>query len=172
MRLERLAPGHAPALLRFETENREWFARFITDRGDEYFDRFAEHHAALLAEQEAGVCHFHVLMDGDEVVGRFNLVDVEDGAAELGFRVAAAAAGRGVATEGVRLVCELARDAYGLSRLTADAGVTNAASRAVLGRSGFVPVGDCVRGGRPAVRHVLELADPGPSGEDPATVPG
>lgn len=42
-----------------------------------------------------------VLGDG-EVVGRVNLVDLIDGAAELGYRIAERAAGRGLATSAVR----------------------------------------------------------------------
>jgi ribosomal-protein-alanine N-acetyltransferase len=43
--------------------------------------------------------------DGGEVLGRFNLVDVEDGSAELGYRVAEHAAGQGLATAAVRGIC-------------------------------------------------------------------
>ncbi|MFG1955235.1 hypothetical protein [Micromonospora sp. NPDC048830] len=53
----RLAEHHAPALLRFERENRAYFARSVPDRGDAYFAGFAARHAALLAEQAAGLCH-------------------------------------------------------------------------------------------------------------------
>jgi [ribosomal protein S5]-alanine N-acetyltransferase len=156
--LQRLAAGHADELLRFERENRAYFARSVPDRGDDYFTDFAARHAARLAEQDAGVCHFHVLVDDDgSVLGRFNLVDVADGGAELGFRVAARVAGRGVATSGVQRVCELARDAYGLRWLAASAALDNAGSLAVLRRTGFTPVGDVVLDGRPGRRHVRSL---------------
>ena len=49
--LQRLRPGHAPAVLAFEQANRAYFAASISDRGDEYFDQFAEQHSALLDEQ-------------------------------------------------------------------------------------------------------------------------
>ena len=52
--LQRLHPGHAPAVLAFELASRSYFAAFISDRGDEFFDQFPEQHSALLAEQEAG----------------------------------------------------------------------------------------------------------------------
>ncbi|MBM0259055.1 GNAT family N-acetyltransferase [Micromonospora sp. 4G55] len=158
--LQRLTPDHAPALLTFERENRAYFARSVPDRGDDYFAQFAARHAALLAEQETGNCHFHVLVDDDgEVLGRFNLVDVADGEADLGYRVAERAAGRGLATAGVRQVCDLARDAYGLVRLTASATLDNAGSLAVLRRAGFTPVGEVLLDGHPGLRHVRELAD-------------
>ncbi len=100
--LQRLSAGHAAAVLAFEVANRAYFAVSISDRGDEFFDQFTERHNALLAEQEAGICAFHVLVGADgSVLGRFNLVDIEDGTAELGYRVAQQVAGRGVATAAV-----------------------------------------------------------------------
>ncbi|MER7889001.1 GNAT family N-acetyltransferase [Micromonospora sp. NPDC094482] len=158
--LQRLDARHAPALLRFERENRAFFARSVPDRGDDYFTGFAARHAALLAEQSAGLIHFHVLVDDDgAVLGRFNLVDVADGGAELGFRVAERATGRGVATGGVRRVCDLARDEYGLRRLVASAALENAGSLGVLRRTGFTPIGDVVLDGRPGLRHLRELTN-------------
>ncbi|BEL07009.1 hypothetical protein Q0Z83_052000 [Actinoplanes sichuanensis] len=156
--LQRVRDDHAAALLEFELANREFFARSIDDRGDEYFARFDERHAALLAEQETGTCHFHVLVDEHgAVVGRFNLFDVADGSAELGYRVAARVTGRGVAKLGVRQVIDRARDDYGLTRLTAGAGRANLASLAVLRATGFEAVGDSDRGG---IRHVRDLTTP------------
>ncbi|MGX7671235.1 GNAT family N-acetyltransferase [Plantactinospora sp. DSM 117369] len=156
--LQRLDAHHAPTLLRFERENRAFFARSVPDRGDDYFTGFAERHAELLAEQAAGLHHFHVLVDDDgAVLGRFNLVDVADGGAELGFRVAERATGRGIATDGVRRVCALARDGYGLRRLVARAALDNAGSLAVLRRTGFTPVGEVVLAGQPGLRHVRDL---------------
>ena len=87
--LQRLRADHAAAVLAFERANRAWFAASISDRGDEYFAHFAARHQALLADQEAGHGAYHVLVAEDgAVLGRFNLVFVEDGVAELGYRVA------------------------------------------------------------------------------------
>ncbi|MFU8853741.1 GNAT family N-acetyltransferase [Micromonospora sp. SL1-18] len=156
--LQRLDAHHARALLRFERENRAYFARSVPDRGDDYFTGFAAQHAARLAEQAAGACHFHVLVDDDgTVLGRFNLVDVADGSAELGYRVAERATGRGLAQDGVRRVCDLARDEYGLRRLVASAALANPASLAVLRRTGFLPVGEVQLNGQPGLRHVRDL---------------
>ncbi|WP_031512823.1 GNAT family N-acetyltransferase, partial [Streptomyces sp. NRRL F-5123] len=92
---------HASALLAFEEENRAYFAASVPDRGEEFFARFGEMLRARLAEQEVGECYFHVVVgDGGEVLGRVNLVDVADGEAELGYRIAERAAGRGLATWG------------------------------------------------------------------------
>ncbi|MEU5718716.1 GNAT family N-acetyltransferase [Streptomyces sp. NPDC020403] len=140
--LRRLHADHAPAVLAFELANRAYFAASISDRGDEFFDRFPDRHSAALAEQEAGVCAFYVLVAEDgSVLGRFNLYDLEDGTARLGYRVAERVAGRGVATATVRELCRTATVTHGLRTLRAAASHDNLASRKVLTKAGFVPVG-------------------------------
>ncbi|WP_063734957.1 GNAT family N-acetyltransferase [Streptomyces sp. RTd22] len=159
--LELLRPDHAPALLAFERENRAYFAASIPDRGDDYFHRFDERHRALLAEQEAGLCYFHVLVGTEgEVLGRVNLVDVADGCAELGYRIAERAAGRGLATGAVRTMCGLAADSYGLTTLRAQTTLDNAASQTVLARTGFTVVGETTLDGRPGLSYRREIARP------------
>ncbi len=141
-KLRQLRPGHAPAVLAFELANRSYFAAFISDRGDEYFDQFPEQHNALLAEQEAGVGAYYVLVAEDgSVLGRFNLYRFEDGTAELGYRVAQHTAGRGLATATVRELCRLAAARHGLRTLRAATTRENTASQKVLAKAGFVPVG-------------------------------
>ncbi|MFK0255223.1 GNAT family N-acetyltransferase [Streptomyces sp. NPDC090445] len=171
MRLERLRADHADALLAFERENRAYFARFVPDRGAAYFTDFAARHRALLAEQDAGACHFHVVLagagagggagaagsGGGELVGRVNLVDAVAGSAELGYRIGERAAGRGLATAAVAEVCRLAAGPYGLSSLTAVADVDNPASRAVLTRNGFTETGRTTADARPAVTYTRRL---------------
>jgi len=140
--LKRLHAGHAPAVLAFELANRAYFAASISDRGDDFFDQFTDRYNALLAEQESGACACYVLVAEDgSVLGRFNLVGIEDGAAELGYRVAQHVAGRGVATATVRELCRLAAVRHGLRTLRAGASHGNAASQRVLTKAGFVPVG-------------------------------
>jgi RimJ/RimL family protein N-acetyltransferase len=140
--LERLHAGHAPAVLAFELVNRAYFAASISDRGDEFFDRFPDRHSASLAEQEAGTCAFYVLVaDDGSVLGRFNLYDIEDRTARLGYRVAERVAGRGVATRSVGELCRIAAARYGLCTLRAATSHDNAASQKVLTKAGFVPVG-------------------------------
>ncbi|MEU8529806.1 MULTISPECIES: GNAT family N-acetyltransferase [Streptomyces] len=159
--LQRLRADHAPALLAFEEENRAYFARSVPDRGDAYFAEFGAQHQARLDEQATGRIHFHVLVAEDgEVLGRVNLVDVEDGAAELGYRIAEKASGHGLATAAVRELAELARTAYGLALLRAETTLDNPGSRAVLSRVGFVPVADIVLDGRPGTSYTLALTEP------------
>lgn len=160
--LQRLHPGHAPAVLAFELANRSYFAASISDRGDEYFDQFTEQHSALLDEQEAGVGAYYVLVAEDgSVLGRFNLYRFEDGTAELGYRVAQRVAGRGLATATVRELCRLAAARPGLRTLRAATTYDNIASQKVLTKAGFVPVGPADPahiGGKQGTWYQLDLA--------------
>ena len=157
--LQRLRADHAATVLAFELANRAYFAAFISDRGDEFFDQFTERHNALLAEQEAGICAYYVLVGEDgSVLGRFNLYGIADGTAALGYRVAQHVAGRGVATAAVRELCELAAAQYGLRTLRAETTHENVASQKVLTKAGFVPVGPAQPGGRPGTRYQRDLS--------------
>ncbi|MFI5628132.1 GNAT family N-acetyltransferase [Streptomyces sp. NPDC051664] len=159
--LKRLHVSHAPAVLAFELANRAYFAAAVGDRGSEFFARFTDRYNALLAEQEAGICAFYVLVAEDSsVLGRFNLVDIEDHTAELGYRVAQHVAGRGVATATVREVCRLAAAQHGLHTLRAATARQNVASQKVLTKAGFVPVGRADPahiGGKPGTWYQRDL---------------
>ncbi|MFJ9112322.1 GNAT family N-acetyltransferase [Streptomyces sp. NPDC102283] len=160
--ISRLRADHAEALLAFERENRAYFAASIPDRGDDYFAAFAERHRELLAEQDAGLHHFHLIEDDDGVLGRINLLGVRENSAELGYRIAEKAAGRGLATWAVQQVCALAVREYGLTALRAETTLDNTGSRAVLAHSGFEPLEDVMFGDRPGRRYVLDLSGGAP----------
>ncbi|MBL7254662.1 GNAT family N-acetyltransferase [Paractinoplanes lichenicola] len=159
--LQLLRAGHAPAVLAFELDNRAYFAASVSDRGDDYFDEFTERLHALLAEQQAGVCAFYVLVDEhDAVVGRFNLYDIENHSADLGYRVAQQVSGRGLATATVRELCGLAPAEHGLRTLRAASAHENVASQKVLTRAGFRPVGPAAPadlGGKPGTWFQRDL---------------
>jgi [ribosomal protein S5]-alanine N-acetyltransferase len=160
--LQRLNAGHAPAVLTFELANRAYFAASVSDRGDDFFEQYTDRHSALLAEQEAGICAFYVLVAEDgSVLGRFNLFAIEDRTAELGYRVAQHIAGRGVATATVRELCGLAASRHGLRTLKAATARENAASLKVLTKAGFVPVGPADPahlGGKPGTWYQRDLS--------------
>jgi [ribosomal protein S5]-alanine N-acetyltransferase len=157
--IQRVRLDHAPALLAFEQENRAYFAASIPDRGDDYFTHFDARHRALLAEQAAGVHFYHVLVEADgAVVGRINLFDVTESTAQLGFRIAEKSAGQGLAQRAVLQICDIAVAEYGLTTLVAAATVENVASRAVLARTGFLPVGETVLRDRPAITFARALS--------------
>jgi ribosomal-protein-alanine N-acetyltransferase len=101
---------------------------------------------------------FHVLVDEDgSVLGRFNLFDLDDGTAVLGYRVAQRVAGRGVATATVQELCQLAGLHYGLRTLRAAVSHDNVASKKVLTKAGFVPAGPAEPGGRPGTWYQRDL---------------
>jgi ribosomal-protein-alanine N-acetyltransferase len=140
--LQPLRADHAAAVLEFETENRAWFTESISDRGDEYFEKFAARHSFLIADQDAGNGAYYVLVAEDgSVLGRFNLIFREDGVAELGYRLAQHVAGRGVATANVREVCSFAASRHGIVTLRAATSHANVASQRVLLNAGFTEVG-------------------------------
>jgi ribosomal-protein-alanine N-acetyltransferase len=142
----------------FELANRTYFAQFITDRGDDFFERYAVHHRELLTEQDTGTCIFHVLVDCDgAITGRFNLYDLSDGSARVGYRVAQQVAGRGVATSALRELSRVAMAQYGLRLLTAETRSTHHASQRVLEKAGFSAAKTCEVAGQPGIRYTLQL---------------
>jgi [ribosomal protein S5]-alanine N-acetyltransferase len=159
--LQSLRADHAPAVLEFEIANREYFSASISDRGEEYFEQFDARFGQLLAAQAAGEGAFHVLVDDTgSVLGRFNLELLGDGVAVLGYRVAQRVAGRGVATEAVLELCALAVSRHGVRRVRAATSDQNTASRRVLLKAGFVPVGPADPaqiGGRPGMWFERDL---------------
>ncbi len=159
LELQPLTRDHLDAILSFEVENRAYFRRSITDRGDEFFATFPERHEALLAQQAAGVCAFYVLVDDQTgaVVGRFNLYDLQEGAANVGYRVAEGVAGRGVATQALCDLCLRAADEHGLDRLNAETSQANVASQRVLEKAGFTVQGACTVEGKPGIKFALHL---------------
>ncbi|MEV4314841.1 GNAT family N-acetyltransferase [Actinocrispum sp. NPDC049592] len=159
--LKRLDAAHAAAVLAFELANRAYFAASISDRGDAYFEHFTDRFNALLAEQDDGICAFYVLLAEDgSVLGRFNLIDIEDHTAELGYRVAQHVTGRGVATATVQELCRVAVDRHGLRTLRAATAEANIASQKVLTNAGFVAVGPADPahlGGKPGTWYQRDL---------------
>jgi RimJ/RimL family protein N-acetyltransferase len=159
--LQLLRADHAPAVLAFELGNRAYFTASISDRGDEYFEHFAERHNDLLAEQEAGTHAYYVLVAEDgSVLGRFNLFEIGDGTANLGYRVAQHVAGRGVATAAVLEICRIAAARHGLRTLRAATSAGNVASQRVLTKAGFIPAGPADPadvGGKPGTWYQRDL---------------
>ena len=142
LELQRLNAGHALDVLAFELGNRAYFAESINDRGDAFFDQFTELYDMLLAEQEAGSCDCYALVgENGCVLGRFNLYDVKDGSAVVGYRMAQRYAGRGLATTYVGELCQLAVARHALHTLRAAVSHDNVASQKVLAKAGFIPVG-------------------------------
>ena len=162
--LQRLSADQESAVLAFELANRSYFAASISDRGEEYFAQFAAHHAESLAEQKSGQCAYYVLVAGDgSIVGRFNLRDIDNGLAVLGYRVAQNTAGHGLATATVDQLCREVAIMLGLRRVRAATSDANIASRRVLLKAGFVLIGPADPadlGGRPGSWYERLIAPP------------
>lgn len=157
--LQRLTAEHLEATRTFELENRAYFARSLTDRGEAFYARYALYHQAMLDEQAAGAAAFFVLVDEDgSIIGRFNLYELRPGSARVGYRLAERVAGRGVATQAVAALCRRAASELGVSVLTAQAAVANRASQRVLEKSGFVATGPCDVAGQLGCEFLLRLA--------------
>ena len=141
-RLEFLAIDHARPLERFERANRAFFAARVGDRGDEFFEHFDDRLATRVGENREGTSLYFVIVDAKgEVLGRINISDIHrPDMTELGFRVAAHAQGRGLATTGVINALEIAAT-RGVTAVTARASIANVASRRVLERCGFAQTG-------------------------------
>jgi len=159
--LQRLDACRALDVLAFELGNRAYFAASVPDRGDAFFDQFPAWYSGLMAEQEAGCCACYVLTgENDAILGRFDLYDVKDETAELGYRMAKRFAGHGLATAAVQELCQLAPARHGLHLLKAANCDANVASRHVLLKAGFVPVCPAVTaelGGMPGTWYQRNL---------------
>jgi ribosomal-protein-alanine N-acetyltransferase len=139
-------PDDAGALAALYVANREYLRPWEPERDDAYFT--VEGQRANLddlldaygtGEMWPGV----VLVDG-RIAGRITLNNILRGPLQscfVGYWVAAARAGRGVATEAVRQVLRVAFRELGLHRVEAFTRVDNHASQRVLERNGFTPVG-------------------------------
>ena len=157
--LLRLRSDHEAVVLAFERVNRAYFAKSISDRGDLFFERFSEQHRELMAVQASGKGAFYVLVDEHEaVVGRFNLYEIHDETAAVGYRIAERVSGSGVATSGLRNLCRTAREDIGLRMLTAATSDGNVASQKVLAKVGFVLIGPTEVGGQHGSEYELNLA--------------
>ncbi|WP_457445669.1 GNAT family N-acetyltransferase [Roseateles sp. P5_E4] len=144
-------PDVADELLRFETDNRAFFETRINSRPPDFYSHEGVGAAIALAEREAAEdkgYQFLVRTVAGELVGRVNLIGVKRAhfqMAELGYRMAESACGRGYASEAVRLVLAMAFGELGLMRVEANARVGNGGSVKVLLRNGFRQFGHSLR---------------------------
>jgi len=132
----------AGPLLAFELANRAWFERSVQAREAAFYtaEGIVEHirqylHALRRREMFPGL-----LFDAEGVlVGRANLrnIDIVRKQGEIGYRIGEAHCGRGYASESVRLLKGVARDAWRLKLLEAFVTTENLASQRVMEKSGF-----------------------------------
>ncbi|NOR64355.1 MAG: GNAT family N-acetyltransferase [Rhodobacteraceae bacterium] len=129
------------ALLAFERKNRAYFEQWVPPRPAWFFTdntRYISHMESLLQEQAEGAFQMYVLTsNAGQIIGRINLTISKSGIASLGYRIAQAQSGKGLATAAIKQICKLAPKAHGISSLSAQAARCNLASQQVLLNSGF-----------------------------------
>ncbi|WP_149261439.1 GNAT family N-acetyltransferase [Actinomadura sp. K4S16] len=150
VRLRAVQMADAEALAALYRENRDYLRPWEPERDEAYFtlggqrDNLRE----LTEAYAAGEMWPGVILAGGEVAGRITLNNILRGPLQscfVGYWVARAHAGRGVATEAVRQALDVAFGELRLHRVEAFTRVDNLASQRVLERNGFTPVGTARR---------------------------
>ncbi|MFF5260425.1 GNAT family N-acetyltransferase [Actinomadura viridis] len=146
VRVRVVRPDDAAALTGLCLANRDYLRPWEPERGEAYFTlegQRANVHDLLDAHGAGEMWPGVVLVDG-RVAGRITLNNILRGPLQscfVGYWVARANAGRGVATEAVRQVLDVAFRELRLHRVEAFTRVDNHASQRVLERNGFRQVG-------------------------------
>jgi ribosomal-protein-alanine N-acetyltransferase len=142
-----IAPADAEVLAALVVANRDFLAPWDPVHPDAYFTVAGQAAviADLLAQFEQGTALPHVVLDeSGEIAGRVTLSRIEPwpySSARLGYWVAAAANGRGLASAAVAGVVRQGFEGLGLHRVEAGTLLSNTRSQAVLERNGFVRFG-------------------------------
>lgn len=143
--LRGLTPRDAPLLLDFDLRNRDFLAPWESLRDEAYFtaDRvLALIKSNALAARQGTSFRWQLFEHAEpgRIVGSVGLSNIVRGgflSAHLGYRIDAAAAGRGLMTEAVAAVVEHAFEKLDLHRLEANVMPRNEPSRRLLARLGF-----------------------------------
>ena len=139
MRLYQLNESHFEALFDFEARNRDWFELLVPPRPETYksMGGFSRATASLLLEQNKGESNFFVGVQDGKIVVRANLVEINSGSADVGYRVCGQEAGKGYATNALEALIDFAQNSLRLEQLTAKTTNNNVASIRVLQKLGF-----------------------------------
>ena len=143
--IEKLHVTDAENLYNFELENRNFFEEMVPTRGDAYYnpETFKKRHETLLEEQVIGGSCFYLIKDQDSsIVGRINLVDIDesDKIGYLGYRVGQAYTGKGIAYKALKLLVETVTGGA-VKQIKAKTTTNNIASQRVLEKNGFEKIG-------------------------------
>ncbi|TDB88910.1 N-acetyltransferase [Actinomadura sp. KC216] len=150
VRLRVVQMADAEALADLYTANRDYLRPWEPARDDAYFtvDGQRDNLCGLIEAYATGDMWPGVILLDGEIAGRITLNNVLRGPLQtcfVGYWVARAHAGRGVATEAVRQALDVAFDGLRLHRVEAFTRVDNHASQRVLERNGFTAVGTARR---------------------------
>jgi [ribosomal protein S5]-alanine N-acetyltransferase len=142
MPIRPVTPDDSAALCRLYVQDREFLRSWDPARPDAFFT-VAGQRAVLERLATTPMWAGAILLDG-AVVGRIDLQNIQRGPLQccsLGYWVARAVSGRGIATAAVAEVLRVAFDELGLHRVDAYARADNPASVKVLDRNHFERVG-------------------------------
>lgn len=146
MPIRPLSVDDVPALTRQLGIDRRFLAPFEPVRDDDYFTEAGQLAIVTRTLQQCaeGVTAAYVIHDDDRLVGRITLSEIVRGplqSCSLGYWVAEASNGHGLATGAVRDVLGLAFTDLRLHRVQAGTLLDNHRSQRVLDRNGFVRIG-------------------------------
>jgi ribosomal-protein-alanine N-acetyltransferase len=139
-------PQDAEVLSRLETQNREYLQAGGPARSDEYVsvDGQARLIDGLLDRHAEGTCLPYLIEADGAVVGRMLVTAIVRGGFQsgvVGYWVAEAVTGRGIASAALTRMVEIAFGPENLHRLEAATTLANEASARVLTRAGFQQYG-------------------------------
>lgn len=142
--IEKLSIQDADSLFQFEWRNRVFFEKSVPSRGDAYYqyDHFLRGLQALLDEQSQGISFFGLIKNNQgDILGRMNLVDIEkaEGIGHLGYRVGEDSAGKGIASQALKLFLEEHVPQLAVKMICAKTTTDNISSQKVLLKNGFEP---------------------------------
>lgn len=142
-----IALADADAIAALRRDSRDYLAPWEPEKSEDSFtaEGVRESIEGALARAEAGTGFVYAIEDDGPIVGQIFLNSIVRGpyfrSCSLGYWVAQAAAGRGIATEAVRLAKRTAFEELGLLRVQAETLIDNHPSQKVLQRNGFEPIG-------------------------------
>ncbi|MFB4307082.1 GNAT family N-acetyltransferase [Actinomadura sp. GTD37] len=169
VRLRVVQTADAEALAALIRANREYLRPWEPERDESYFtaDGQRDNLHGLVESYEAGEMWPGVILVDGEIAGRITLNNVLRGPLQscfVGYWVARAHAGHGVATEALKQALDVAFRELRLHRVDAFTRVDNHASQRVLRNNGFTTVGTSRRhihvDGRWYDEHIFECLAP------------
>ena len=138
-----IATSDAEDLAAVYVANKEFLAPFEPPRDESFYTPAGQLTRIQQATADPQLHRCVIEADG-EIVGMISLSVIERGPAEsahLGYWVAQAVNGRGIASKATALMVQTAFDDFRLHRLQAGTLLDNAASQKVLARNGFERIG-------------------------------
>ncbi|WP_241474981.1 GNAT family N-acetyltransferase [Priestia flexa] len=139
--LKPLSMEDEEALYQFEVINRTYFEQYVPSRGKDYYSQsgFHERLRALMLEQEQLCSLFYLIKNEHQaIIGRINVVDINDRAGELGYRIGEEYVDQKIATQAVRILLDKLVAHKQIKSLQAKTTTTNVASQKVLEQNGFL----------------------------------